>query len=159
MFSPPVEVFLLEKKMLIPRPSESSVCTFVPPHGLLRRRSWTTSRRRRACPRRRPSLSCPVSWLWWTCWCSQVPSTSARSRPRRTCPPGAWCASVSDLVRSRLCVCSLRCKQKLCAGSFWGEPHILPLYDENWRARKWPPQYFSCTIIPLIPWNPPGQLR
>lgn len=67
------------------------------------RRRWRTSRQRRACPPRPPSLSCPVSWLWWTCWCSQAPSTSVRLRPRRTCPPVAWCVSASGLVRSYLC--------------------------------------------------------
>lgn len=62
------------------------------------RRSWRTSRRRRACPRRRRSRSCLVSWPWWTFWCSPAPSTSARSRRRRTCPREGWWGNASDWV-------------------------------------------------------------
>lgn len=80
----------------------SLTCKRVCPSTPFPRRSWRTLRRRRACLRRRRSPSCLVSWPWWTCWCLPAPSTSARSRQRRTCRQEGWWGSACDWV----CACS-----------------------------------------------------
>lgn len=75
------------------------LCDFPP----FPRRSWRTSRRRRACLQRPLSPSCPVSWPWWTSWCLPAPSTSVRSKRRRTCRPEAWWGSACVWVCDHIC--------------------------------------------------------
>lgn len=68
--------------------------------------SWRTSNHPKACRWRLPSPSYSASSTWWTFSSSPAPSTSPRSKLRKTCLRGASSDSASASVRTLM---SLHC--------------------------------------------------
>lgn len=91
------------------------------------RRSWRTSRRLRACLRRRRSPSCLDSWPWWTYWCLPALSTSARLKQRRTCRQEGWWGNASVWVSSNLYLYSFNDCSFDCLIRLW---NLFPINDK-----------------------------